>query len=152
MWIFTTFGFFSVVCARRDKNKADQFVSHDILMVRARDFVHLENLRDRCDILKHHRIIHSTDTDYPVRMIVTKAEWLFILSCVTADLNFSNFKEKIMQVADDDFRMRDYSKSLGDVWYRMREIQDDTALRRTDTMERTPKENPIEKVRGNSYL
>ncbi len=47
VWLFTKYGFYSVVCARQGDGSHSQPVDPDRIMVRARVRRHLEALKDR---------------------------------------------------------------------------------------------------------
>jgi hypothetical protein len=116
MWVFTVYGFFSVVCARKGV-KADQ----NRLMVRARARRHLEDLRLRFPKeLRRCKIIESLAADYQFRMFVSKRSWRTVMAGLVSDVNYSNFKSQVMARRADD---RDYNAALHDVWGRMHDMQ-----------------------------
>jgi len=110
MWMFTKYGFFSVVSARKD------FFSKEIdintLMIRARNKKHLENLIENFESLKDCEILETKNTDYRYRIFVPKQDWSEIASKMTNEIDYDNFKSKVYQTIKDN----DFCHSLGDVW------------------------------------
>lgn len=103
MWLFTTHGFFSVV---RESTRPMANV-----VIRARDDRHLDKLLThvgQSDLT--HRIIHTTDSDYPYRVIVPKHTWTAISERLSDDIDYTNFKEKVGR------RNQRYSDVLHLVW------------------------------------
>src|SRR6516162_8243698 len=86
MWLFTRYGFFSVV----------QTAEHpDHLMVRARCREHLRNLMQRFSVLTEARIIVTGSSDYRYRIIVDKADWAGVCAGLGAEIDYSNFKDAV---------------------------------------------------------
>jgi hypothetical protein len=74
MWIFTKYGFFSAVCARKGSGKHGQPVDPERIMVRARLRPHLKALKKRfSDFLGDCEIQESAGTDYTYRLFVQKS-------------------------------------------------------------------------------
>lgn len=89
MWLFTVYGFFSVVCARNEKGKPDA----SKIMVRARNKQHLLSLQKRFGfLLGTMDIEESQDTDYPFRLFVGKPTWVRLLGDLAKEINYDNFK------------------------------------------------------------
>lgn len=63
MWLFTQYGFFSVVCAR-DLTGKMKGIDPKTFMVRARSRQHLESLQSRCAELRGFEIADTKNTDY----------------------------------------------------------------------------------------
>jgi hypothetical protein len=61
MWVFTLYGFYSVVCARNQDGAATEH--------------HLATLQGRFTELADYSIRETPDTDYRFRIIVPKARW-----------------------------------------------------------------------------
>lgn len=90
MWIATTLGFFSAVCARKGAGKG-QPVDPNTIMVRARQRRHLQNLIDAFEDLSGVEI-REGGTDYFCRMFVPKDTWAGILCTLASDTDYDNFK------------------------------------------------------------
>jgi len=84
MWLFTTFGFFSIVEKPWDRKSKT-------LTVRARVRSDLEALSDRY-LSGTTRIIESPDADYPFRMQVPRSEVIKSWQIIIGDLKYENFK------------------------------------------------------------
>ncbi len=91
MWLFTRYGFFSVVCARQHGGKS-QKADPALLMVRARHRPHLENLKRRFPALDKHEIIAGGGTDYPYRILVAKRLWKDLAGELIEEQTWTNFK------------------------------------------------------------
>lgn len=89
MWLFTQHGFFSVVCGR--KQDGSEAVDARVIMIRARDRTHLENLRQRCSI-SDYEIKEDEGTDYPYRLIVDSYTWEYIMAVLVREIDYGNFK------------------------------------------------------------
>ncbi|MFM8791538.1 MAG: hypothetical protein ACKOFX_03505 [Solirubrobacterales bacterium] len=73
MWLFTQYGFYSVVCAR-DLQGDPARVDPNTLMVRARCRRHLESLQKRFPQLAELAIDDTPNLDYRFRIVVAKPE------------------------------------------------------------------------------
>lgn len=84
MWLFTNFGFFSIV----------QKPGTDFLTVRARVRGDLDNLRDQ-----YLPSLSATQakggTDYPWRAMAPHVDFAAALGKITLDLNYGNFKTEV---------------------------------------------------------
>jgi hypothetical protein len=98
MWIFTKYGFFSIVA------NGDDFV------VRARSKMHLENLRRRFEDLKACPVDEKSATDYPCRIYVQRKTWLEVVRRLTGEVDYTNFKK---EVGTKDAM---YSRAVAAVW------------------------------------
>jgi hypothetical protein len=85
MWIFTTFGFFSVV----QKKPSDKF-----LTVRARDPEDLGRLRQHLPDLGPTRLEGG---DYCCRATVPRAAFAAGLAMIAAEINYDNFKDAVQK-------------------------------------------------------
>jgi hypothetical protein len=114
MWLFTPFGFFSVVQHRLDEN---------MLLVRARARVDLMNLLARADVRTP--IQHTPERDYPYRVTLSRevvAE--FLIDFVTTGIDYENFKAEVAKTQGFD-RTTTYHH----VWDDVRAIEDPEARR-----------------------
>ena len=122
MWVFTKYGFFSAVCARRASGGHDQPVDPDRVMVRARVRVHLEALRDRFpDLLGPCEIREFPDTDYAFRIFVAKSDWSRVMAGLCEEMDYDNFKSKV--AGHQGRGGADYQHALGKVWSVMSGLQ-----------------------------
>lgn len=87
MWLFTTFGFFSIV----------QKAEGDLRTVRARFRADLERLRDRYlpALSPTEDTEDHTGTDYPYRARARRADLAEAVRQATADIDYANFKDAV---------------------------------------------------------
>lgn len=113
MWIMTKFGFFSIASAWA--SETDPTPHPDLMMIRARNRVHLAGLQEEHDISME--ISYSAGTDYPFQMVVHKS----VIDGVVADLvrciDYTNFKNEVHEAmpldpAYNDFLMGIWSKGV----------------------------------------
>jgi hypothetical protein len=102
MWIFTTHGFFSAVCARKVRG-------------------HLEALQRRFPDLGQSEIVESHDTDYAYRIFVDKSAWSKVLSELAEETDYDNFKAAVAHQQGNGGGA--YERSLHRVWAVMYELQ-----------------------------
>ena len=96
MWLFTKYGFFSVVCARKGDGEQFRPIDPARLMVRARVRDHLQSLQQRFpQQLGGCAIAEFTGTDYPYRLFVPKAAWEEVSTALVHELDFDNFKDAV---------------------------------------------------------
>lgn len=122
MWLFTKYGFFSVVCARQGDGGRRQPVDPHRIMIRARLRRHLEVLQSRLpDSLGGAEIVETPTTDYAFRLFVSKEDWTKAAAQLASEVDYDNFKSAVARSGDDgDGR---YSESLHDVWETMHRLQ-----------------------------
>lgn len=84
MWIFTNRGFFSVV---EDADDPTMF------QVRARAKGDLENLKDMIPGLKIVEL--GAHRDYPYRIFVERGAWAQVMTELTDDIDYTNFKDSV---------------------------------------------------------
>jgi hypothetical protein len=122
MWVFTKYGFYSVVCARQGDGRRGQPVDASRLMVRARVREHLEALKARFpDLLADCEIQKFAGSDYACRLFVEKAKWGEVASLLTDDIDYDNFKSEV--ATHQGVAGARYEDALHDVWSVMRLIQ-----------------------------
>ena len=115
MWVFTKYGFFSAVCARKGGGKYGQPVDPDRIMIRARLRSHLEALLKRfTDVLGESEIQTFAGTDYAFRVFVAKTAWSDMLAAMAEETDYDNFKSEVARHLGKDGMA--YEKSLHDVW------------------------------------
>ena len=122
MWIFTKHGFFSAVCARKGNGKHGEPVDPDRMMVRARVRAHLEALKQRFpDLLGDCEIHDFQGTDYAYRIFVAKSAWVQVVSGLTEETDYDNFKSEVARHKGKTGAA--YEHSLHEVWRVMYELQ-----------------------------
>lgn len=123
MWLFTRYGFFSVVCARQGDGHYGEPIDPDRLMVRARVHQHLDALKTRFpDLLSGCEIQQFPGSDYAHRLFVAKSTWATISEALSQELDYDNFKSEVSR-----FQGRGgaaYVQALHKVWSVMYGIQD----------------------------
>ena len=120
MWLFTKYGFYSVVCARQDDGGYGQPIDEDRLMVRARLRQHLETLQTRFPaVLGDAEILAFPGSDYAFRIFVPKAAWVKVAAEFAGEIAYDNFKAEVAR-GDAD---QGYEAALHDVWSVMNRLQ-----------------------------
>jgi hypothetical protein len=107
MWLFTRYGFFSVVCAHG---------TTQTMMIRARCRRHLAALLKRFSWLPK-KIRENNGTDYRYRILVAKDDWLVIADELANEINYENFKEATGK------KDKEYSDALLRIWAMMHALQ-----------------------------
>ena len=113
MWVFTTHGFYSIVCTSDD---------HSVVLVRARDSESLEKLIDFLNEgdtggeYTSENIIVTPYRDYPYRIVALREDWVRYLERYAYEkLTYPNFKSACGKAGMDVAQLR----ALGDVWQTM---------------------------------
>jgi hypothetical protein len=120
MWICSQHGFYSIVSKASDEYH-----------VRARLKRDLENLLDLVGqnfeapfswapgvLPKIHR---SRNADYRWRIVVTHRDVMEIMMCLASEITYSNFKERIHRLPDQDEK----SSAYGQLWANLYQLQED---------------------------
>jgi len=118
MWLFTQYGFYSVVCAR-DLQGDPTRIDPNTVMVRARSRRHLELLQKRVSELASFVIDETAGTDYRCRIVLPKPVWIEVSQELTAEIDYGNFKDRAHSRSGDD----EYVDALHDVWAVMERLQ-----------------------------
>jgi hypothetical protein len=86
MWIFSQYGFYSVVTGR----------DFGTIQLRTRDREHLEKLIVAIPSLVEsgYKIVYTKDADYQYRLIISKEEWANIVLPKLGDIDYGNFKNQ----------------------------------------------------------
>ena len=113
MWIFTKYGFYSVV---EHKDNAA------VVQIRARVKKHLENLIKRFAFLSDVEILELADSDYQFRFNCNKVYWEQIAKGLASDVRYPNFKNECHDTPE--LTDPDYQNALMDVWGRMAQTQE----------------------------
>jgi len=116
MWLWTKYGFVSVVCAHQGHAKPP-VPDPSRVMIRARNREHLLALRKRFTGLG--KIVSNAGTDYPHRIICDKAEWVKIAAALASEINCCNFKDECHPIRPNDGA---YQHALHQVWAEMRKL------------------------------
>jgi len=96
MWLFTSYGMYSAVCARQGTGKKGEPIDTERMMVRARDRDHLENLKLLFpDELQDVEIVESKYNDYRFRLFVDKKVWALLVATLVMCEDYDNFKGSI---------------------------------------------------------
>ena len=119
MWIFTKYGFLSVVNARKGFGEPGQPVDPERLMIRSRSRSHLERLQKRFSRLKDHAILSFALSDYPFRIFVEKSVWAEVMKELAVELSYDNFKTAVAKEPNSSV----YENCLHDVWAIMRRLE-----------------------------
>jgi len=102
MWLFTRYGFFSVAVFR------------DLVVLRARKLLHLENLRRRFrSRIGRRRIAETKLKDYRWRLTLGMGAWLGLLAEIAGEQTWDNFKAEAAAYGAVD---GDYLGLLDDLW------------------------------------
>ena len=120
MWLFSRYGFFSVACAHVQPGGTGR-LNADLLMVRARQRRHLENLKHRFQALSNYEIVTNIGTDYRYRILVPKSVWSSVVAELVGEQTWSNFKDETARFLGPE--CRDYQDSLHRIWSVLMELQ-----------------------------
>jgi hypothetical protein len=122
MWLFTKYGFFSVVCARQGDGEHGQPVDPQRMMIRARLESHLIALQNRFpELLGTIPVQQSKRTDYAFRLFVPKPVWMDIVSQLAEEMDFDNFKSEVAEFQGG--KGAAYVHALHNVWGVMANLQ-----------------------------
>jgi len=122
MWLFTKYGFYSVVSARQGDGGYSQPVDDERMMVRARMRNHLESLRERfVELLGPSEIQVSQGTDYAYRLFVPKSNWSQVVAELANETDYDNFKSAVAKHQGANGTA--YNHALHDVWTVMNWLQ-----------------------------
>ena len=121
MWLFTKYGFFSVVAAKKPDGKTlSSKLDPTQLMVRARVRQHLVNLQMRFASLRDLAVLEDEGADYRFRLVVPKADWAMINRELADEIDYGNFKGLCER---SDIVDRQYTSALHAVWDIHRKLQ-----------------------------
>lgn len=123
MWLFTRYGFFSVVLARQVidghvTGKPDP----SRVMIRARQLNHLEMLLKRFPGLGNPKILETRGTDYRYRAVVPHDAFADVAKTIAAEIDYTNFKSECADTSPEDSGYLDALHSVWDVHYGMQEF------------------------------
>jgi hypothetical protein len=122
MWLFTKYGFYSAVCARKGAGEPHHAVDPDRIMVRARVKAHLQSLQARFPaLLAGCEIQEFPHSDYAHRLFVEKSVWTQVVQELADEIDYDNFKSEVARFQGR--AGRDYEHALHDVWAVMHRLQ-----------------------------
>lgn len=87
MWIFSRYGFVSVVCARKDNGKSAA-IDPDKMMIRGRVRSHMDALKARFPQLIRGKLKEDAGTDYRWRFIVPRKTWDVIAAALASEVDY----------------------------------------------------------------
>jgi len=122
MWIFTPYGFFSVVNKTQLDDNGD--IPDGILEtieVRTRHREHLELLIERFpDEIGEESIFERIGTDYEYRIVIDERQWITLGAMLAADVTYPNFKDEIQEaVKNTKLKKTPYLDQCYDVYNAM---------------------------------
>jgi hypothetical protein len=103
MWVFTKYGFLSIV-EHKEEDMKDHF------LVRARVRTPLDEL------WPNHKLLKLDEADYRYRIIIPKIEAIDVLTDVTGSIDYPNFKNACKEDAA-------YHEVLTKLWYQLARYQ-----------------------------
>lgn len=125
MWIFTTYGFFSVV-NKTDPSRYDEDIeaSEEEMEVRSRYREHLELLIERFpEQIGDEKILAYDDpgfqpgTDYEYRIKINAEQWIHLAAMLAADVTYPNFKSEVQEcVLETQLKNTPYLDQCYDVY------------------------------------
>jgi hypothetical protein len=122
MWLFTRYGFYSAVCARKNNGKKGSPINPDRIMVRARIKSHLQALKSRFhELLRRTKIEDTYGTDYRFRIFIPKRRWATIVAEIVLEMTWDNFKSEVARFQPQNDG--GYEHSLHSVWGTMSHLQ-----------------------------
>lgn len=125
MWLFTKYGFYSAVCARKGDGSHTQPADPERIMVRARVRDHLEALKERfSDVLANCEIKEFPGADYAFRIFIPKSSWSRLLVDLAEEIDYDNFKNEVAH--HQGSQGKEYESSLHKVWETMNQLQKGT--------------------------
>ena len=114
MWIYTQYGFFSVV----------QLLDNQV-QVRSRRKEHLIELQKCFPCIQGYSIDSRSGTDYEHRIIMQKSEWVVLAAALANDVDYENFKARVNNInrmngwheeLNENWTLDVYPRCLGDVY------------------------------------
>lgn len=115
MWLFTTHGFFSIVCLNNrpmdgSPLKGKLTVDKSQVAIRARVRKHLENLMEAFGTLQFAEILDTPNRDYACRIVVPTGVWASVALALASGIDYHNFKDA---AGKGD---AEYARWLASVW------------------------------------
>lgn len=110
MWLFTKYGFYSIVQDENDKS---------IYKVRARKKTDLQELQRNVTEISEGAIQQDNRADYRFRIFINQQQLQAIMNCLSNSLDYSNFKDSIYRNKSQKDKLDSYHQ----VWGVMYEYQ-----------------------------
>lgn len=110
MWLFTKYGFYSAVQDKADPQR---------IQVRARvkdDLIRVAAFAKHALGVEMPEIISTPQADYAYRLVLDRPLWEKLAAALTADIDYTNFKDAVHGEADRD-------DAYLDTWSAMHELQ-----------------------------
>jgi len=114
MWVFTVYGFFSVVNTTSSRSSNGELMSEDqVVEVRSRHRQHLECLMDRFEEQIGDAVILGYDDvnsayarrDYEYRIIINAEDWVHLGAMLSADVTYPSFRGEVKEAVAEDPRL-----------------------------------------------
>ena len=117
MWLFTQYGFYSVVAQSAEQSGDDD----DQYLVRSRVRNDLENLKALAHL--DNDILENAGTDYRYRLVLSGEEWSRALGSLGAAIDYSNFKNRIGELPDQ----RGKNTAYHQIWSKLIALKEPSA-------------------------
>ena len=112
MWIFSKYGFYSIVRTREQRNPGEDY------MIRARVRNHLETLKRLAEL--PNPVIRTADSDYEYRLVVSEEAYRKVMNFLEESIDYPNFKSACYAY---DSRDGFWHQALHEVWAVMADLQ-----------------------------
>tara|TARA_R110002111_G_scaffold188971_3_gene254347 strand:- start:1327 stop:1701 length:375 start_codon:yes stop_codon:yes gene_type:complete len=123
MWLFTKYGFFSVVLAKKVRNgQVIEEPEPNSVMIRARRRKHLDALILRFSEFGNPEVLETRNTDYRYRAVVPRDAYAQVAKALATEVDYTNFKSECAKAMPDD---QAYQEALHNIWgvhYQMQEL------------------------------
>ena len=127
MWLFTKYGFYSVV----EYQGHDVDPKNPVMIVRARRIEHIANLQVDFSEIAGETIHTSIGTDYKYRIFVNKEVWKRVMVELVENIDYGNFKDAAYEKGFTD----GYEEALVQTWWIMKRVQDKEGDDQSDLFE-----------------
>jgi hypothetical protein len=119
MWIYTKYGFYGVVCARKTDN-SNSLPDPSRLTIRTRNKQHLLNLQEKFPELQEYKIHEDGNADYLYRIFIPAEIFPSIMARLSEEIDYDRFKPAVEHFDGSD----KYKSMLLDVWHATYKYQD----------------------------
>lgn len=110
MWIFTKYGYFSIV---KDQRNSEHY------QIRSRTLNDIKNVVKLLELTDKY-IITTSNADYLYRIVIDKSDYKSFMDQITESVNYTNFKDMTHNTLDQI----DKSELLLEIWCIMKEYQE----------------------------
>ena len=111
MWIFSKYGFYSVVKVSERRNPDEEY------MIRARNKEQIEKLKKVMQIEKP--VVVTRNADYAYRLVVTEEEYKRFIEVMEQSVDYTNFKSACARASKN----HKWIECLHDIWNVMFDFQ-----------------------------